>query len=156
MDIHNHLLLRKILEGDLESFKELAENHQTILFAVTLAWVGNPEKAKEEMVKIFQLLYNRLKQLKDFHHFLPFFISLASEFLEKAYSQVNPDFKELEPPLRNYLELLWTFPLESRMVFFLNFCSDLSYQEIAAGLNISENRVRGILAKMMKAFIPRS
>jgi len=83
--------------------------------------------------KIFDLFAHQQVQTK--------YIDSLGEFIS-VHNETSPDYRIREADLRNYIEKeIQALPSKMRLVFEMSRKSDMSYNEIAEKLNVSENNV---------------
>lgn len=163
--------VRAALDGDTAAFNQLVLRYQELAFNVALRLVGTPENAADVTQDAFLSAYRHLDQFKggSFRSWLLRIVTNACYDLHRINQrQPTHSLEQLaeettfDPPdpgeepetvtlHRDFLlhleQGLRTLPLEQRAVLVLYDLHRLSYEEIAAALQISIGTVKSRLSR---------
>jgi RNA polymerase sigma-70 factor (ECF subfamily) len=152
--------IRRCLEGDTAAFESLVERYERVLFRVAVRMLGNTEDARDATQTAFVKAFEQLPRYDPaFRFFSWIYRILANECLNQRRArrmQVDVDegfaapggpFEAAEAGERRrrvqaaILELAPAY----REVVVLRHFAELSYEEIAAAVNIPEKTVKSRL-----------
>jgi len=163
-------LIRRVREGATDLFSELVRRHETALYRVALAYLGDPDEAEEAAQEVFIKAFHSLGSFKGDSSFLTWatriainhskdllrkrkrrsFISLdaftSGEALHPAELTVDPPSAPPEG-LVQARRILDSLPEADREILVLCEVEELSYEEIAATLKTSVDGVKGRLKR---------
>ncbi|MCR6721213.1 MAG: RNA polymerase sigma-70 factor [Chitinophagaceae bacterium] len=152
-------LLRKIAEADEKAFARLVAHYAPIIYAHILSYIKDPQQSEEITQDIFVGIWNVRTTLPDIVNFRAYIFratrnrtitalrqQLSHESLagrdEWEDTLSNPaekmELRELNQVIMAGIELL---PPRRQQVFKMSRLQGLSYDEIAAELNISKSAV---------------
>jgi RNA polymerase sigma-70 factor (ECF subfamily) len=159
-------LIQQVQKGNLDAYGEIVREYQTSVFNVCLRILGDIQEAEDLTQEAFLRAYRNISQYDSFRPFGPWMRVLAANLcynhLKKARLARAPLEDERgfphQEPLRmpesllefsqEHQELyqkLWQLPEIQRYALELRHFQGLSYQEMAATLNIPLNTVRSHL-----------
>ena len=159
-------LIEQVQKGDLEAYGEIVRAYQNSVFNVCLRVLGNIQEAEDLAQEAFLRAYRNIAHYDLSRPFGPWMRVLAANLccnhLKKARLECAPleDEREVLPddPHRSpefLLELsqehqdlyrqIWQLPESQRIALELRHFQGLSYQEMAAILNLPLNTVRSHL-----------
>ena len=168
-------LLRKVLDGDLESFRVIYNAAGGFVYNVALRVVGNIEDAEEITQEVFLIVHHKLKDFRFQSSFKTWIyritVNQAINYAKKnAKNKKNTtEYDEnvnavvVPPQVRNKMDqesrevvvkkLLDGLNPDQRACVVLRNLEGLSYQEIADSLGINLNTVRTRLKRAREALI---
>ena len=152
--------IRRCLDGETAAFEQLIERYERVLFRVAVRMLGNAEDARDATQTAFVKAYEQLHRYDPEHRFFSWIYRiLSNECLNQRRArrpQVEVDqwlpapgtpFEALEADERKrrvqaaILELTPAY----REVVVLRHFAELSYEEVAAALDIPVKTVRSRL-----------
>jgi RNA polymerase sigma-70 factor (ECF subfamily) len=163
-------LIRRIREGQTEPFSELVRRHETSLYRVGLAFLGDPDEAEEAAQEVFVKAYRSLADFKGDSSFRTWATRIAINHckdllrrrgrrtflsIDAFASGEAPHPRELivAPPsaapegFERARKVLDALPEGDREILVLFEVEELSYEEIAATLKVSLDAVKGRLKR---------
>ena len=161
-------LVRRSLLGDQNAFGELVRTHQATVMSLVIGKGSRLDDAEDITQEAFTRAYVRLHTLRDPRKFLSWIRSIASNLCfdltvheqqttaweEKAGAASGgralpaPDEVYEKEQLRAYVERAFqTMSAEIRETMVLRWFEGCTYREIAGRLGVSEDAVRGRLAR---------
>ena len=158
-------LVRRSLLGDRNAFGELVRTHQATVMSLVIGKIPRLDDAEDITQEAFTRAYVRLHTLRDPRKFLWWIRSIASNLCldqrarttawEKMAGEVSggraspmPDEVYAREELRAYVERAFeTMSAEIRETMVLRWFEGCTYREIAGRLGVSEDAVRGRLAR---------
>lgn len=151
--------IRRCLAGDAEAFEPVVERYERVLFRVALRMLGNAEDARDATQTAFVRAYEQLQRYNPACRFFSWIYRiLANECLNQRRARrpqaelvdtAAPDgpFEALQQDERKRLVQAALVDLSPayREVVVLRHFADLSYEEIAATLDIPVKTVKSRL-----------
>ena len=159
-------LLRRLQAGEAQAFEELVRTHQHRVFAVALRMLGNAAEAEEVAQEVFLRAHRALREFRGDAKLSTWLYTIASRLCltrlaggerslirqgEESVARLphdagGPDVvleqSELDAALHRAIAEL---PDERRIVVVLRDLEGLSYEEIAAALELPTGTVRSRL-----------
>lgn len=181
MENNDIQLMLKFKEGDTSAFGEIFNKYKKEVINTVYRLIGNNDDAEDLSQEIFLRIYNAGKRYKPTANFRTYlhkiimnvcfsylrrkkisqFINL--EFLkDKEESDVfNPEKLYEQKELKSFIgKAILQLPANQRMAIVLKIYNSLSYDEIAATLNLTTQAVKSLLfrarenlKKMLKDYI---
>ncbi|WP_423735825.1 RNA polymerase sigma factor [Chitinophaga caseinilytica] len=160
-------LLSKTASGDQQAFAGLVDMYWNKVYSHALAYTKRQAQAQEITQDIFLHIWHKRDHLAEVASFKNFLFIVGKNQIISAMRRnlqvtVAPDGSELyeevmqaDHPLRykeayqQVLEVIEQLPPVRRKVFKLSRIDGLSYEEIAAQLNISRNTVKEHIVKSL-------
>lgn len=155
------LLVERCLQGDHSAFEELIERHQKAVFNVALRMVSRYEDAQDIAQTVFLKAFQNLSRFNSEHKFFSWVYRIAvnesinfvqrqkpQEFTEELHrtQDLTPqEAMEATETEKDIEAAMSTLSPEYRAVIVLRHFEDLSYDEIARTLGISEKKVKSRL-----------
>ncbi|MCH7586419.1 MAG: sigma-70 family RNA polymerase sigma factor [Chloroflexi bacterium] len=165
-------LLEKAREGDAQAFGELVERYQAPVFNLCYRLLGNSGDAEDASQEAFIRAYRKLSTYDSRRKFVNWMLTIASNYCvdklrKRRLTLVSLDKLPLTDAARDKAagperalvlrdrqnevqELLIQLGPRDRAVIVLKYWSDMSYEEIAAALSISESAVKSRLHRSKK------
>jgi RNA polymerase sigma-70 factor (ECF subfamily) len=156
----NEILLR-VAEGDEKAFALIVDHYTDIIYPHLLSYIKNAEKAEEITQDIFLRIWNNRTRLAAMENFPGYVYIITRNRAKTAFKEqladrakvvidplsdiladaeaVSLEVKELHRVLQQAIENL---PPRRKEVFLLSRVENLTYDQIAAQLNISRSAVR--------------
>lgn len=158
-------LVAAALRGDAESFSRLCEKYYPALVAVACAQLGNRDLAEDAAQEALLAAYRDIARLNRTDHFLPWLVAICRNIaidMAKARAREKRSGIEDGSPVPKaghheddrvgiVREILLGLEPGMRDVIFLRYYNEMSYQQIAAMLGVSEEAVNGKLRRARKA-----
>lgn len=160
----DELLVGRVLHGDPAAFNTLIERHTPALYRVVRPMCCDRAEAEAITQEAFLRAWEHLAQYKIDQPFRPWLVRIAMNAARDALRKSGPlDFSDLpedaaqtitadDPGPEETLEQVTLLtklaaaverlPLPYRMVIALRYDAEMSYDEIAAALNLPVNTVR--------------
>lgn len=159
-------LISRILEGDLEAYGALVQEHQRAVYNVCLRVLGNRQEAEDLAQEAFLRAHRQLTKFDPERPFGPWMRTLAANLCYNHLKKSRPlkvpledeterlrdepgrepeEFLEISQAQRELYRALWELPEQQRIALELRHFQGLSYQEMAAVLKIPLNTVRSHL-----------
>ncbi|MCU7547978.1 RNA polymerase sigma-70 factor [Chitinophagaceae bacterium LB-8] len=157
----DRLLLQQIAEGHEKAFAVLVSRYWNNIYGQALTYLKSSHQAQDIVQEVFIKIWEKretLPQIERFDSFL--FITarnhIISELRKKLANPLDPDvvdvykeervvpdqqlsFKQLQQHLKTAVELL---PQQQKTAFLLSRDEGLSYEAIAAQMNLSRETVK--------------
>ena len=146
-------VIEKIQKGEREAFRFLVERYQTQAVAHAVAILGNREDAQDAAQDAFIDAFQALRRFDNSKRFYPWFYVLLRNrcFKMTAKRRAAENVEELEiiapqsnVPLEEQIALdkaLLALSADEREIIALKYLDGLSYEEIAAHLEIPRGTV---------------
>jgi RNA polymerase sigma-70 factor, ECF subfamily len=154
-------LVMNLHDGSVPAFNNIFSLYHKRIYNFCLHLYQTPDEANETVQKVFVALWEQRQQVDENQSIASYLFTIArymvyQEFRQKVYKKAALDYfitntDDLNESTRddvNYNELLSffesvieTLPERQREIFRLSRISGLTYRQIAAKLNISENTV---------------
>jgi RNA polymerase sigma-70 factor, ECF subfamily len=159
-DADDAAAIRRCLDGDTAAFEQLVGRYEHVLVRVALRMLGNPEDARDATQTAFVKAFEQLHRYDPaFRFFSWIYRILANECLNQRRSrrpqvEMNEEFAATGGPFealeaderkRRVQAALLDLAPSYREVVVLRHFADLSYEEIAAALNIPAKTVKSRL-----------
>lgn len=159
-------LVAQARQGRTEAFEMLVERYTPKLFRVARRMVADSEEAEAIVQETFFRLWQRLDRYQDHRPLFPYLVTIAANLardqwrrdqhldfdgdetlVHLAAEENNDPLERLEEneALRLLAEGVAKLPAHYRMVIALRYDAELSYEEVAAAMNIPVNTVRTYL-----------
>jgi len=157
---HDHELVERCLQGDLEAFAPLVVRYQGPLFNVALRMVRNPEDARDITQTAFVKAYEKLGSFDPRFRFFSWIYRIVineclnfvsrrrrERPLDERLASADDPYREAEARelATRVREALVTLSEDYRQVVILRHFLGLSYAEMSAALLIPEKTVRSRL-----------
>jgi RNA polymerase sigma-70 factor (ECF subfamily) len=153
--------------GDRHAFSRLVESYSRPVYNLTYRMLGNPQEAEDAAQETFLRAYTRLDQYDDGHKFSTWIFSIANHYCidrlrKRRAVQIsiddNPVLENLqdEEPLPEHTALgreqsaeiqllLGQLEPDYRTPLVLRYWENLSYEEIAAAMNLTVPAIKSRL-----------
>jgi RNA polymerase sigma-70 factor (ECF subfamily) len=159
-------LMLEFQKGDHTSFEQLMDKHYKSVLNFIYRLVGNKETAEEITQEVFVKIYDQVHSYKPRSTFKTWMYIIAKNmsfnelrkgkfrYLDATIDETNVDTRADDRPEENSLQneviaavqaAIQALPEKQRIATILRRYEDLSYQEIAAQLKISEKAVKSLL-----------
>lgn len=161
---HTTCLVLSTLAGSKNSFAELIESHERLVFSIAYQQLANHSDANDVAQEVFLRAYSNLGKLRRPEQFTQWLYGIAlnvsREFVRKAAPEIPLD-SIAEPPApvpddpdprhRQVLELLAKLPAKYSLPLTLRYVYRAKYSDMADLLGITENLARNRVyrAKLM-------
>ncbi|MGE9313052.1 RNA polymerase sigma factor [Niabella sp. CJ426] len=154
-------ILLRVAEGDEKAFAVIVDHYTDIIYPHLLSFIKNAEKAEEITQDIFLRIWNNRKKLAGIENFAGYVYVITRNRAKTAFKEqlasrttelvdplndiladpeaVSLEVKELQRVLQQAIDNL---PPRRKEVFLLSRVENLTYDQIAAQLNISRSAVR--------------
>lgn len=176
----DYILLNLLMEDDQLAFTEIFERYSTLLVNHAYKILGDQDEANDIVQDVFLTIWNRRNELIIMGSLSSYlykatknkvlnyiahekvvarYSNSISDFIENVYVLADSNLreKELEAVIAKEIALL---PEKMREVFLLRKVEELSYDEIAAKLNITDKTAKQqvynsvkILRQKLKSFL---
>jgi len=158
--------IQRALAGDQEAFACLVGAYQTAVYNLAYRMLGNTAEAEDAAQETFLKAYTRLKTYDSGRKFSSWLLAIASHHCIDRLRQRRLSWLSLDelPPWRwlssssrpeeviirgeerdEVRQLLAQLPPHYRAVVILRYWYDLSYQEVAEAMEITESAVKSTL-----------
>ena len=159
----------RCLKGDAAAFEPLVMRYQHVLYTVALRLLGNAEDARDATQNAFIRAYQRLDTFDPSRRFFSWMYRIAmneSLNLRRTQRPLEPlpatlaatadamDRVEARELSERVQAALMTLSTEHREVVVMRHFADLSYEEIAATLDIPEKTVKSRLFSARQRLAP--
>lgn len=155
-------LLQRIIKGDTVAYATVYELFKDLVFAFAYSLIKDRDTAEEVVQQVFFKLWEKREQIDikqsfpayikriTYNHIIDFFRKVKRDTQLQAELQRNMESlcdshqdmlirKDLETVYRTAIDML---PAQKKNVYLLAKEENMSYDEIAAEMNISKNTVR--------------
>ena len=166
-------LIHRARDGDRDAYGELTVRHSDFVYGLVYGLLGHREDALELVQTVFLRAFVRLKTLREPERFRSWLGLVATSQAKNRLrgrrevpTDTLPERQARDPgPLRAMIEAeerqrlrqaLARIPAKNRTVLVLRYQSGLSYQEIAAELDLPPSTVRSRIyegKQMLRAFL---
>ena len=150
-------LVHRTLAGDRNAFGEIVERYQNPVYTLALRMLGDRDEAEDVAQSAFVKAFEKLASFDPGYRFFSWLYRIAHneavnalerrqrhEGLEDATGEVEPP--EVRSDLGDLIgQCLLDLSVDHRSVIVLRHFQDLSYDEMAAALGISEKKVKSRL-----------
>jgi RNA polymerase sigma-70 factor (ECF subfamily) len=159
--IPDNALVRQILEGKIDAYREIVSRHQARVFYVGLKFFHNRHDAEDYAQEVFLKVFEKLRTFKGEVPFSSWLNTIAYNMAVNQYHKrrrahvevalpIEPEDTALDPEtrvLRNELldkvrRVLRKIPDIYKPVIKLHFFEGLSYPEISRALSIPVNTIK--------------
>jgi RNA polymerase sigma-70 factor (ECF subfamily) len=170
-------LMERIGAGDHEAFRRLVERHQNAVIGTVAKMLGNPSEAEDIAQQVFLRIWKNAKRYRPDAKFTTYLFTItrnlvfnetrrrsrkrevsAEEREESAHQTIEanpdrqPDAELLQAELQNAVDAaIAALPESQRMAVVLRRYEQLSYDEIAAVLDLSVSAVKSLLFRARTA-----
>jgi len=157
-------LVRTALNGDADSFGRLCERYYSAMVAIAYSRLCDRDLAEDAAQEAFFVAYRNISKLKDKKHFSRWVAgicrNIASDMakarirnklvsIEDCKSLPKNEDKEVGD-VEIVRSIVAELPVKMREIVFLRYNSQMSYQQIADVLGISQEAVNGRLRRAKK------
>ncbi len=155
------LLLHQISEGDEKAFAIIVSRYWNNIYAQALTYVKSSHNAQDIVQEVFIKIWEKRQTLTSIERFDSFLFIISrnhiiSELRKKLMNPLDPDlvdtykeeggvpdkvlsFKQMQQHLKTAIDLL---PQQQRTAFLLSREAGLSYEAIAAQMDLSRETVK--------------
>jgi RNA polymerase sigma-70 factor (ECF subfamily) len=164
-------LLKQLVAGDAESFREIYEHYQGKIFLFALRLTKSKSEAEEVIQEVFVRLWEKRENIKVEKNFNAYILTITKNLIldrlkKAAYDKtiqqnIYQNMQALQNTTVDILiekELTWLHQQaierlspQRKIVFRLSREEELSYEEIAEKLGISKNTVRNQMSDSLKS-----
>jgi RNA polymerase sigma-70 factor (ECF subfamily) len=164
-------LMVRVGEGDHQAFRQLVERHQNAVIGTVAKMLGNPSEAEDIAQQVFLRIWRNAKRYRPDAKFTTYLFTItrnlvfnetrrksrkkevSSDEREENSNQLvaaspdrQPDAEILQAELQGAVDAaIASLPEAQRMAVVLRRYEQLSYEEIAAVLNLSVSAVKSLL-----------
>lgn len=159
-------LIQLVRKGDLDAYGEIVREYQSSVFNVCLRILGNTQEAEDLTQEAFLRAYRNIAHYDPSRPFGPWMRVLAAnlcynhlnkarldqaplederEKLQEDHHQSPERLLELSQEHQDLYQKIWQLPENQRITLELRHFQGLTYQEMAAELNLPLNTVRSHL-----------
>lgn len=159
-DYQERLLLERVVQGDQRAFNIIVGKYSSVIYPYLLYWLKQPQLAEELAQDVFLRIWKHREKLKGISNFAGYVFTITRNLAWTELERImrapedpatartdealnNPhatlELKELAALMENAIESL---PPRRREIFRLSRTAGLTYEEIAAQLNLSRSTVR--------------
>jgi len=165
------LLMERVGEGDHAAFRQLVERHQNAVIGTVAKMLGNPSEAEDIAQQVFLRIWRNAKRYRPDAKFTTYLFTITrnlvfnetrrksrkkevssdereenSNLAVEASPDRQPDAEILQAELQQKVdEAIAGLPEAQRMAVVLRRYEQLSYEEIAAVLELSVSAVKSLL-----------
>ena len=163
-------LLVRFREGDEKAFKCVYDEHHFKVYQYAYSYLKNREQTEEVVQESFLNLWVNREKLNGELPVAPYLFSICKRLVLDAFRKaasvnaLKTNLQKISTEADNQTEevimladlkkfseqAIAELPKQQQMVFKLSRSEDLTYEEIAAQLNISKNTVRNHLVVALK------
>lgn len=164
-------LLRQLITGDADSFREVYEYYQGKIFLFALRLTKSEAEAKEVVQEVFVKIWERRERINPEKNFSSYILTITKNLIldklkkaardkiiqEKIYQNMlalqNTSVDRLieKEFARLYQQAVDRLTPQRKIVFMLSREEELTYEEIAQKLGISTNTVRNQMSDSLKS-----
>ncbi|MEO7099147.1 MAG: sigma-70 family RNA polymerase sigma factor [Luteolibacter sp.] len=164
-------LMERVGEGDHAAFRQLVERHQNAVIGTVAKMLGNPSESEDIAQQVFLRIWRNAKRYRPDAKFTTYLFTITrnlvfnetrrksrkkevssdereenSNLTVEASPDRQPDSEILQAELQQKVdEAIASLPEAQRMAVVLRRYEQLSYEEIAAVLNLSVSAVKSLL-----------
>jgi RNA polymerase sigma-70 factor (ECF subfamily) len=165
MDESEEIWIQRAKRGDQAAFALLVQAYQTPVYNLAYRMLGNPAEAEDAAQETFIRLYTRLDTYDPTRKFSSWLLSIASHYCVDVLRRRRMNYASLEelPPMIELAmpastqpeqtvvaeqksglvqQLLQTLEPSYRVPVILRYWYDMSYQEIAEAMDVTESTVK--------------
>ncbi len=159
-------LMQAYINGDIEAFQMLYQRHKGRVLGYLNSRVATQDEAEDIFQEVFIKLHRyRFKYDKDVP-LLPWLYTIVkntlidhirkretqNKYLQPNHEQVEsaPDERGASPPIAEAISELSSLGKKQRQVLELRFDEDLSFEDIAARMDISQTNARKIVSRAIQ------
>ncbi len=160
----DELLVQATGQGDLQSFNQIVERHQTWAWRVAYRFIGNEEDASDIIQEAFLRLLDASGRYRPTAKFRTYFYQIISRLcLDRAKKkqplllETVPDAPDARPSVTDAMmrheaavavrSALDALPPNQRLAIVLRYYEYLDYEEIASALETTTKAVERLLAR---------
>lgn len=147
--------------GDVDGFTALCERYYPAMVAIAHAVLGDRHLAEDAAQEGFAKACQRLRQLKNGDRVAGWLAAIcrnAAKDLARAGEKLRTaedlsklaDASERDAPNEAVREAIRTLPASARELIYLRYYDGMTYEQIAAVLEISEQAINGRLRRAKK------
>lgn len=155
------ILVKAAIEGNADSFTELASRYYPAMVAIAHSITGDRDLAEDAAQSCFAKAAVKLPQLQSHEKFAGWLATICRNAAKDIYKRENGrcktsdlskiEIKSEENDTREAVkDALTKLPDSDREVIYLRFYDGLSYEQISAVLGISEQAINGRLRRAKK------
>lgn len=157
----DRLSVRAALQGDQAAFADLVTRYQSAVYNMAYRMLGDATEAEDASQEVFVRAWNQLRTFQLDRRFSTWLLSIASHYCIDLLRRRKPTaplddvalYKESDDPAPEELALqgeqreivqalLNALPEKYRSVTVLRYYNDLSYEEIARAMGLTESAVK--------------
>jgi RNA polymerase sigma-70 factor (ECF subfamily) len=166
-------LVRRVSAGDQAAFGALVERYSGAVYNQAYRMLGDAHEAEDAVQEVFLRAYHRLDTYDPARRFITWLLTIGSNYCidrirrrrhtwltldDVAFwlpsSDAGPERSALRGERRDLVQrALQTLPESYRSVTVLRYWHDLSYQEIATALSLTEATVKTRLHRARKMLL---
>ena len=157
-------LVRAALKGDADSFGRLCERHYSAMVAIAYCRLCDRDLAQDAAQEAFFVAFRNISKLKKETHFSRWVAgicrNIASDMAKARTRNEVLSIADCEPLSKDegkeagdveiVRSIIAELPVKMREIVFLRYNSQMSYQQIADVLGISQEAVNGRLRRAKK------
>lgn len=157
-------LVRAALKGDADSFGSLCDQYYSAIVAIGYSRLGDRSLAEDAAQEAFFLAFRNISKLKKKRHFSRWVAgicrNIASDMAKARKRDKSVPIQECESLSSNedrvgenieaVRSIIAELPVSMKEVVFLRYYNQMSYQQIADILGISQEAVNGRLRRARK------
>lgn len=149
--IDDREVVRRVKDGDRESFGILVERYGDKIFTYFVNLIGNKEEAEDLTSEVFLKAFKKINSFKDWKEFFPWLFKIArNEGINhmsrtKSTVKLNLNINSVDGNFERDValhEALLSIPPKDREIILLFYSENLSYKEISSVLGIPVNLVK--------------
>lgn len=164
-------LIARFKQGDQQAFSELYDKYHGKLFRFALSYLKSEEEAEDVVHDLFVKLWDKKDQLREGQNFDAYIFTVSKnhilnrirnkkvrrncrDSIQKSVDiHANPTIRQVSGAEYKaiYDKALNLLPDRRKQVYLLSRQEGLSYEEIAAELNISKNTVEVHIVRALKS-----
>jgi RNA polymerase sigma-70 factor (ECF subfamily) len=159
-DAEDSALVRRALDGDAGAFETLVTRHQRALYTVACRMLGNRDEARDAIQGALVKAYEHLGSFDPRHRFFSWIYRIVvNECLNllrarRPADDLSPALAARDTPFdvaangeraRQVQQALLRLTPDARAVIVMRHFGELSYEEIAAALNLPSKTVKSRL-----------
>jgi len=163
-------IINGLIKGEVKAFDEIFEIYNQRIYQFAKTILKNKEDAKDVVQEVFLRIWQNRNEINEYSTFKSYLFTIAyniivdhfrkslkdkkyKDFLEANINEVDSsqerhiEFSDLNKLYEQAVEQL---PPRRKLIYKMNRNEGLTYEEIAARLNISRNTVRNQMAKTLQ------